>query len=201
LPGGLVVHRRWTGPVRAAMPYDAAGSAVVRAWKLGGRRDLTATLGGLVADAVAHASPRQGRGVVLVPVPVRPASRRRRGEDLVARLALHAARALPGACVVPALRWSRRVGEQVGLDPAQRARNMAASMVAEALPTGEVWVLDDVLTTGATLGEALRALQCRGARDLRPVALAAVVGFDAARPGRGLLPCPAPSGRDSLDPG
>jgi predicted amidophosphoribosyltransferase len=188
--GGLLVHRGPTGPVRAAMAYDRRGAAVVRAWKLGGRRDLTPVLGRLLGAALGADLGHRAGPVLLVPVPVRGPSRRRRGEDLVAALAHHAAASLPRGQVVPALRWRRAVAEQVGRSPAGRDRNVAGALCAGRTGPGTVVVLDDVLTTGATLGEAVRALAEAGAGPVRPAALAAVV--PAARAER-------PSGRGDAD--
>ncbi len=149
--------------------YQGPLGAVVRAWKLGGRRDLTELLAGHLARAVQDALGPDGG--VLVPVPGRPGSRRRRGSDLVADLTRAAARQSGWECQ-SLLRWRRRVGEQVGRDATERRRNVSGSLRAVRRLSGPVVVVDDVRTTGATLGAAISALEESGAQ---PVAAAVLV--------------------------
>ena len=129
-----------------------------------------------------------------MPVPTARASRRRRGDDPVGDLAVAAAAAVNvavrrrrgpahrrpggagaagGGClvVVPALVHTRRVADQAHLDRVARARNLAGSMAVGAPWRGVVRgatcvLVDDVVTTGATLAEAARALHDAGARHV-----------------------------------
>lgn len=172
LPGGI--------PVLAAARYSGGMAAVIRDWKLHGRRDLTAPLGALLTLALAGWVPPGGR-VRLVPVPVRPASRRRRGRDVIADLAGAAARELPALQVSRCLRWSRRVGDQVGSGAAERSRNVAGAMAARWPQRGPVLVVDDVLTTGATITEAVGALREAGASPVAAVVLAVAVEREPMR--------------------
>ena len=175
---GLVRWCEGIGPVAAVAPYRGGFAAVIRTWKLAGRRDLTGPLGRYLGRAIGQLVPA-GVRVSAVPVPVRPASRRRRGEDLVGRAAAAAAAGSPALRVVPVLNWRRRVGEQVGAAPAQRRRNLDGAMAAGGL-TGPAIAVDDVLTTGATLREAVRALREAGAH---PVAAAVLAIADDPRAG------------------
>jgi predicted amidophosphoribosyltransferase len=150
-------------------------------------RALAVALGALLtcpdgARAGRSGSARSGSVVLVVPVPASRRARRQRGEDTVHRLALCAVHALrrghglpPGARpgvrvrVLPALRLVRVVGDQASLSAAQRRGNLAGALAVrpEAVRAvrGRVCVVvDDVLTTGATLGEAVRALQAAGAQ-------------------------------------
>ena len=182
----VVGYREGIGPVVAAAEYrDAMGDAV-RAWKLGGRRDLTAPMAAVLSAAVLVLAPRDA-AVALVPVPVRPVSRRRRGRDVVGDLvaALHASS--PSWQSRHALRWTRRVGEQVGAGPQQRSRNVAGAMRAHDRLSGPAIVVDDVLTTGATVAEAVRALRSGGAEPVAAcvLAIAAQQRADARAGGAG----------------
>ncbi len=163
------------GPLRLA----------VTAYKDEGRRDLRDELARLLGTALSSAADdpalrrrlASGEEVLVVPVPTAGASRRRRGDDPVAALA-HAATAAvgvapptPGMVVVPALAHTRRVADQAHLDRQSRARNLAGSMVVapawrEVVRGAVCVVVDDVVTTGATLAEAARALHDAGARHV-----------------------------------
>ena len=112
--------------------------------------------------------------MLLVPVPESRAAARRRGEDPVGALARSAAEALAddGVALLRALRHVRPVGDQTGLGRAARAANLAGALgvlpgAAGVVEGAACLVLDDVLTTGATLAEAARALRSAGAVQRR----------------------------------
>lgn len=131
------------------------------------------------AEAVALGLVREAAALVpgpppdaLVPVPLHPARIRRRGFAPAAVLARALARER-GIPVLAALRRVRDTPTQTGLDRSGRQRNVAGCFVAaRALPDASVWLVDDVVTTGATLGEAARALRAAGARRVAAVCLA-----------------------------
>jgi predicted amidophosphoribosyltransferase len=110
--------------------------------------------------------------VLLVPVASARSTVRRRGHDPTGRIAAVAADTLRrrGFPVrrVRALRQRRRVADQAGLSAAERAANLHGALdvpvsASRLLPGAQVVVLDDVVTTGATLVEATRALRAAGA--------------------------------------
>ncbi|MCX4092148.1 ComF family protein [Nocardia sp. alder85J] len=146
---------RYAGPRRRA----------VVAVKEQHRRELAAPLGRELARGLAALrTPR--RPLVLVPAPARRAAIRQRGGDPVGRVARVAASLLSDCAVAPVLRMGPGVRDSVGLRPEQRRRNLAGRIVAPtgSLPTAlrhpeaEVVLVDDVLTTGATASESVRAL-------------------------------------------
>ncbi|PVG83106.1 ComF family protein [Nocardioides gansuensis] len=136
------------------------------------RRPLGALLATAVRAAVVHLPP--GDPIVLVPVPSRPGSRRRRGYDPTGALVRSAERAMRQErhVVVADLLVSRGgVRDQAGLGAADRTANLTGSMtcpsprlrrLARLVPRARVVVCDDVLTTGATAREAQRALESVG---------------------------------------
>lgn len=69
-----------------------------------------------------------------------------------------------GLRVAPVLSHSRTVRDQSHLNAQQRWNNLDGSMVVTGNPLGlgKVLVLDDLVTTGATLSEAARALRYAG---------------------------------------
>jgi predicted amidophosphoribosyltransferase len=148
-------------PVLAAGPYADGLRAALVAYKERGRRDLAGPLGELLALAVRGL----GGPAVLVPVPSAPAAARARGGDHVLRLARQVARRLD-LPVCRALALRRAVRDSAGLSPAARAANLSGALGALRPPAAVTGVpavvLDDIVTTGATLREAVRALRAAG---------------------------------------
>lgn len=170
-------------PVSALLPYRDEVQRLLLAHKEHGALGLTRPLGeGLATAALVH-----GPGPwVLCPVPSSRAAVRQRGHDHAMRLASAAAdsltrRGVPAVArrlLVPA----RVVADQSGLTSAQRAANLAGALRATGAPRRPVLVVDDVMTTGATLVEAARALRAQG----HEVAGAAVVAATVRRTSGGL---------------
>lgn len=205
-------------PAFAAASYTGAARVLLLSYKERGRVDLAAVLGQALARAVAAALVAAAPGgrrpppVLLVPVPTTAAARRRRGVDHVARLAAVAARSLAHrglrARVSAALRVSRPGADQAGLGAAARSRNRSGAFALRTgVPSprpGEITVVvDDIVTTGATVWEAVRALRAGGWAPAAGAAVAATPlqhGRDAPsfgiarRPGggRGTLGASAP---------
>ena len=168
--------------------WEGSARELVLAHKERSRTDLARPLGRALAPAVACLAPGP---VVLVPVPSRPAVRRSRGHDPVGRTARATAAALRAdgtpALAIPLLRHSRVVRDQAGLTATERARNLAGALVARpgaaaSLPAAALILIDDVLTTGATLTEATRALRAAGVEVAGAVVLAAVLRETLSKP-------------------
>ncbi|MGV9246563.1 ComF family protein [Streptomyces sp. NPDC003710] len=172
--------------VHAAAPYAGAVRAMLLAHKERGVLTLARPLGTALAGAVraglgeagtgavvrrrASGAVRAGgaRPLVLVPVPSARRAVRARGHDPTRRIALAAAGELrrtgTSARVVTALRQRREVADQSGLGSRQRLDNLAGALeVAEGgvrlLADGPVILVDDLMTTGASLAEAARAVR------------------------------------------
>lgn len=172
-PGGL--------PVTAALVYRAVTARCIRRLKEEGEtllsRPLGAALGTALEAAIADDACDAERPL-LVPVPTSTAAFRRRGyrvpELLIRRAGFMSSRLLASA---------RSTADQRGLDALERGRNVSGSMRARhARDAREVLVIDDVVTTGATLDEAARALTTAGFRVCGAVTLAATPrhsGFQA----------------------
>ena len=166
--------------VHAGGRYEGPLAAVVAAYKDDGRRDCAPLLGEILARAVdagvascrpaADVLVRHNGPLLVVPVPSSRASVRARGDAPLAALAARAVRgfAADEAVVADALRPRRRVADQAGLGARERAVNLEHSMAVAPQWAGAVAgavcvAVDDVLTTGATLVEAARALRSAGA--------------------------------------
>lgn len=152
--------------VVSGLTFDGVPARVIRSLKEDGRTGLARPLAPALAAAVAALS-----GPVpaaLVPVPTSRASFRRRGFHLAELVARRAS--LP---VLRLLRPVRATADQRGLDLDARRRNVAGSLAARSAAARRVIVLDDVITTGATLAEAVRALRAGGAEVVGAVTIAA----------------------------
>lgn len=158
-------------PLVAAAAYDGVVRSLLLAHKERGRLALAGPLGRALAGAAAV----HGPGAVLVPVPSSRASVRARGHDHARRLAAVAGRRL-GVRTAPVLVQARHVDDQAGLDATARSANLAGALVARRRLDGlDVVVVDDVVTTGATLAEAARALSAAGASVRGAAVVAATV--------------------------
>ena len=71
-----------------------------------------------------------------------------------------------------ALRMRAFTRDSVGLSAGQRQRNIAGRVVLRGPVRGEVLLIDDVVTTGATADESVRVLQTAGARVTAVLAIA-----------------------------
>ncbi|MCF3961659.1 ComF family protein [Streptomyces fuscigenes] len=156
--------------VYAAAPYEEGVRSVLLAHKERGALGLASPLGRALAGAVAAVAPPGARTgpLLLVPVPSARGAVAARGHDAVRRVALAAAgdlrRGGRPAQVVPVLRQRRAVADQVGLGAHQRRVNLAGALEvagggARLLAEGRVVLVDDLMTTGASLAEAARAVR------------------------------------------
>jgi predicted amidophosphoribosyltransferase len=182
-------------PVWASASYDGPVRRAIVTWKDEERHDLTRPLAAALALAIraallvrpvelvgaTEAAPGDG-AVLLVPVPSRRAARRTRGADPVRELALRAAEIARSAGlsvqVRPALGHRRGVLDQAGLGAQARARNMSGALRVRAGALARVrgqacLVVDDIVTTGATLVAAAGALREAGAHPFGAAVVAA----------------------------
>ncbi|WMX46739.1 ComF family protein [Streptomyces roseicoloratus] len=166
--------------VYAAAPYEGGVRALLLAHKERGALPLAKPLGVALAGAVTAAAGGldaiRGGALLLVPVPSSRCSVRARGHDPTRRIALAAAGRLRRtgrtARVLPVLRQRRSVADQSGLGARERLANLAGALemtaggrrlLGEAVRAGgRVVLVDDLMTTGASLAEAARAVTAEG---------------------------------------
>jgi predicted amidophosphoribosyltransferase len=189
-------------PVVAAGTYGGVVARALLAFKNAGHTDLARPLAAALGGALLAARgdlPEPGSPCLLVPVPTRGRSLRRRGYDPLGLLlgGLRRRGELPAGCALarpvghrhPGVRTGRRPaglpwfavarrGGQKGLGRRGRQENVTGSMHVRRRYRGRLegvrcLVVDDVLTTGATVAEVVRALRAEGAAVAGAVVLAA----------------------------
>ncbi|KAA1251392.1 ComF family protein [Mycobacterium simiae] len=162
-------------PVFALGGYAGARRQAILAIKEHGRRDLVAPLARALAIGV-HRLLCWGMidtPLTLVPAPTRRSAARQRGGDPVTRMARAAVAGHPDISVVQALRMRALARDSVGLGISARERNIAGRVLLRTRPSTEVLIVDDIVTTGATVRESVRVLQGAGVRVVAVLAVAA----------------------------
>lgn len=152
--------------VRAALPFDGVAARCIRRLKGAGETLLARPLGAALAEVLA---PELTPTTWVVPVPTAKRAFRRRGYRVPDLLVRHA-----GAEPQRVLTVVADMSDQRGLGAREREANVHGAMRARRRGEGaEAVIADDVVTTGATLDEAARALESAGFRVIAALALAA----------------------------
>lgn len=156
-------------PVHSSILYSPIASKIVLAAKENGLRGADT----LIVESIMNVLVRTQLDIAhvcLVPIPSSALARRRRGRsfivDIVNRVSLELSVPMSNS-----LELTRKVRDQSGLHAKARAVNMegAFALKVGAYPRGNLILVDDVVTTGATLREAARALTSQGLHVLGSV--------------------------------
>jgi ComF family protein len=171
---GPVCPLCWLAAQSTGGRYDGALRQIIHAFKYEGRRSLARQLGVMLNAGAAEALTGAH---CAVPVPLYPWRRLRRGFNQAADLATTLN--LP---VVHALWRTRATAPQTGLTAADRRRNvhgafrlspLLSQRRRDALIADRIVILvDDVMTTGATMYACAEVLERAGARDVRMLTVA-----------------------------
>lgn len=175
----------------AAFEYTGLVRTMLLELKLRGRVDLAGPLGARFGRLVRTALAEAGPGAVLLRVPPSPRGARRRGFDPVVLLAARGGVRRPRALSRVRSRASWRIGAgdapggalgvggragagQKERSAVERVAATVGTLAAEGVAGLPVVVVDDVVTTGVTMAEAVRAVRAAGGRVVRCVAVASV---------------------------
>lgn len=169
--GDCLAHPPRFDRVQAAFAYDFPVDRVIQRYKYAGQL----ALGSLLAESLAERVDPAGIDVI-VPMPLAPARLAERGFNQSLELARvvaarHRIPLAPHAC-----RRVKHTPPLASLPWDERAKNIRGAFVCDADFEGKaVAVVDDVLTTGATMNELARNLRRAGARTVVALVVARTV--------------------------
>lgn len=161
----------------ALLPFpDTSVRSAIHEAKYHGNKRAFEFLAAALADYLRDADDvgRRTSNIYLVPIPLGRNRRAERGFNQVERICTHAMSALDIKLDETLLERVRETVSQISLPRRTREENMRGAFRATrpADPAATYIVIDDVLTTGATLQAAIDALQKAGAEHIVPLALA-----------------------------
>lgn len=165
---------------RAAFVYDAISRPLVLKLKHGDRTDAAAHLARWLQRAGTELIARCD---VIVPVPLHRWRLLTRSYNQAALLANRLGKLTRKVVCVDALQRIKRTPSQGGLDRAERRRNVAKAFAVKrsaAIEGKRILLIDDVLTTGATVNACAAALLKAGAASVEVLVLARVPGPGSA---------------------
>lgn len=152
--------------------FGGAVAMALKRFKYEERADLARPLGHLLQQAVVDAGIHAD---IVIPVPLHPRRLADRGYNQSALLARAVSQQLDVSFAPRALARCRQTAQQARLGRAARLENMAEAFEVrdkQAVALRSVLLVDDVLTTGATLLACRQALEKAGAKDVTSVCLA-----------------------------
>ena len=160
--------------IRSVALFEGALRAAIHQFKYGSMRDLAVPLGGLL---VSFGEETPLAADAIVPVPLHARRLRERGYNQAALLAQRLGRALGLPVVHDCLRRSRYTVSQTELNAQERSRNVegAFTCTGPGVRGQRVLLIDDVCTSGATLGACGFALTEGGARSVWALTVARAV--------------------------
>lgn len=178
------------GPPEGGIPVITAGvhrgvwARLVQLYKTEDVREVSRRLENRLQRALARA--RRAADVVFVPVPMAPVRRREKGTHPAERLARALSTGGREATWAPMLRRVRYRRPLRGLSAEERRQEIGGAIEftpnSAAFLDRDLVLVDDVVTTGATLCECRRALEASGGRVVAVAALGATPRRTRSRP-------------------
>jgi predicted amidophosphoribosyltransferase len=149
-----------TFPIYSAIEYSPIAGRILLAAKEHGLVQADELILKALKKSLHRCLQDYGTGM-LIPIPSRKSIERLRGRQFIAEISAQ----LSGQTQLPThlnLTHIRKVRDQSSLDAKGRIKNISGSMKALKYLSGKAFLIDDLVTTGATLDEAARALREKG---------------------------------------
>ena len=162
---------------RAVFAYKNSGAALIKRMKFGDRPELAQLLARLIYSRLPHMLPRHA---LLLPVPLHRRRLLWRRFNQSAELCRHLAKLSGQSMALEAVARIRPTQQQIGLTRAGRKRNLRGAFAVPEIEKHKlkgraVVIVDDVLTTGATVEAMARILRRAGAAPINVATAARVV--------------------------
>jgi predicted amidophosphoribosyltransferase len=159
------IYRTWSSsaphfPIYSAISYSQLAGKIILAAKENGIQRAENLISDALSRSLANCMKEQGLGF-LIPIPSRKSVARARGRQFIYDLSAGLATEFKiSSCEI--LSHIRKVKDQSTLDAHARRINLHGAMQASQYLSGRAILIDDLVTTGATLAEAARALRACG---------------------------------------
>jgi predicted amidophosphoribosyltransferase len=156
------IYRQWSNdaqpiPIYSAVPYSPMAGKILFAAKENGIISADQLLVQAMAHSLKYFLQERG-GDFFIPIPSRHSVTRKRGRQFVSFLSEELS-ALTGLAVAHNLIHVKKVKDQSSLDAIHRQQNINRSFQSKNYLSGRAIIIDDLVTTGATIRESVRALR------------------------------------------
>ena len=157
---------------------------------LGAKDNANLIFQSLIIDSLIKARSRFPCNLVLVPIPTTTRARRKRGRDFMLEITQALAH-VTGDTVLPFLNCVGKVSPQKSLNANERSKNLTNAFAInpkvarenfQKLSANQILLVDDVVTTGATMLEGFRALDAWGAQYLGGISAAYSLNWSMGHP-------------------